>query len=149
VPDRLRDLGPQLRLGRAPDGRRVFCQSAVHVRGDAQRDPRRFFVARNSVRVAEGGYGITSYTSKGAAIAGNRVTGRGEWGIGLGPDFLGGAPTEGAQVLLNDVEAVRASVAPIFLGPYSTSCRVVGHDTAATVLDQGTANVVLELPGAH
>jgi hypothetical protein len=78
----------------------------------------------------------------------NEFTGLGLAGICIGIDNWPGlwAPCTNWFMIGNDMTNFQADMAPIWLGPGSSNCYVIGRNTAETVLDEGTDNCIWELP---
>ncbi|KON27610.1 hypothetical protein AC481_04315 [miscellaneous Crenarchaeota group archaeon SMTZ-80] len=78
----------------------------------------------------------------------NEFTGLGLAGICIGIDDWPGlwAPCTNWFMIGNDMTNFQADMAPIWLGPGSSNCYVIGRNTANTVLDEGTDNHIWDLP---
>lgn len=84
--------------------------------------------------------GIFSYFVDNAQVTNNRITGRGDAGIWVEPF---GTPATGWLLLGNNLNGFTAELAPIYLGPGTTNCTVVGGNTRENVLDEGTDNILV------
>lgn len=84
--------------------------------------------------------GIFSYFVDNAQVTNNRITGRGVAGIWVEPF---GTPATNWLLLGNNLNGFTAELAPIYLGPGTTSCTVVGGNIRGNVLDEGTDNILV------
>jgi hypothetical protein len=90
-------------------------------------------------------YGFWVHNTK---VIFNKFIGAGEAGICIGIDEWPGfwAPCTNWLILGNNVRNFQAYTAPIWLGPGSSNCFVIGRNTAETVVDEGTDNTIINLP---
>ncbi len=101
-------------------------------------------VADNSIILDNSQYGgVGMLFAQDTVVLGNRISGTGLAGIYMG---VSGDTVTGSLLVGNDVQRVEALVAPIWLGPGTSGCIVIGHYTADDVLDEGTGNILL---GVH
>lgn len=84
--------------------------------------------------------GIFSYFVENAQVTNNRITGRGVASIWVEPF---GTPATGWLLQGNNLNAFAAELAPIYLGPGTSNCIVVGGNTRENVFDEGTGNILV------
>ncbi len=92
--------------------------------------------------------GIGEYYAQDVRVLDNCISGTGLAGIYLGTDLTGddaAGAVSGWQIIGNDVSHVNASVAPIWLGPGTSDCTVIGGALKTTVLNQGTGNTLINV----
>ena len=98
--------------------------------------------------------GIGEYYAQDVYVLDNRISGTGWCGIYLGTALVGDdAPgsVSGWHIIGNDVRCVAAQAAPIYLGPGTTDCTVIGGPRPTYVLNEGTDNTLIDatdLPAA-
>ena len=83
-----------------------------------------------------------------ALVAHNMVSGSGLAGICIGCSFFGDTAKNsdtGWQIIGNDVSGMTASEAPIWLGPGTTDCTVIGGRAPTQVLDEGSGNTLINV----
>ena len=85
--------------------------------------------------------GIWGYGAQDVLILNNKISGTGFAGIYTGWDEWETA--NNWTLLGNNVQNVDALVAPIWLGPGTSNCTVVGGNTKEIVRDDGTDNIVV------
>lgn len=84
--------------------------------------------------------GIWGYSAQDVVVTNNVIEGTGLAGIYTGVDW---EPVSGWTILGNNVQNVDADVAPIWLGPGTSNCTVVGGSSESNVWDQGTDNILV------
>jgi hypothetical protein len=84
--------------------------------------------------------GVFGYGTQDVVVRNNRIRGTGIAAIYLG---AWGDPCSNWLILGNNVEHVDAWIAPIWLGPGSSGCIVIGGSTKAIVFDEGTDNLIV------
>lgn len=84
--------------------------------------------------------GIFSYFVDSAQVTNNRISGRGVAGIWVEPY---GTPANGWLLQGNNLNTFDAELAPIYLGPDTSNCTVVGGNTPGNVFDEGTNNIIV------
>ena len=106
-------------------------------------------IYRNNIIMEEDSFaGIYGFWVHDVQIICNELTGLGLAGICIGIDDWPGlwAPCTNWFMIGNDVTNFQADMAPIWLGPGSSNCYVIGRNTGETVLDEGTDNHIWDLP---
>lgn len=81
-----------------------------------------------------------SFGAQDVVVLNNRISGSGLSGICMG---VFGDVSAGWVLVGNNVQNVNAFVAPIWLGPGSSGCTVVGGSTKRNVLDEGINNRIV------
>jgi hypothetical protein len=79
-------------------------------------------------------------------VTNNRISGNGLAGIymgAMGDIAIYGDLVDSCTLKGNNVNAVVAYVAPIWLGEGASNCTVVGGNSKKNVFDQGTGNVLV------
>jgi hypothetical protein len=93
--------------------------------------------------------GIYGWGIQDALVKNNTIVGSGLAGITAGscPDGSSGCDDNdcsGWKIIGNNLEKLDAEVAPIWLGPGSSDCLVVGDGNPTLVLDEGTNNILIK-----
>jgi hypothetical protein len=100
-------------------------------------------VAFNTITLEDTqGAGIVGIGAQKASALSNNITGSGLAGITTG---IAGDTVTGWLILRNNVEGVTALVAPVWLGPGTNHCTVVGDGHTTLVLDEGTDNKLINV----
>jgi len=106
-------------------------------------------VADNTIILdAANSAGIFGYNSRNAIIRDNAISGVGPLGIYAGTSCDPGSGCDevtGWLILSNNVQKMTAASAPIWLGPGTSHCTVVGTNLQTTVQDDGTGNVLIDV----
>jgi hypothetical protein len=106
-------------------------------------------VAHNDIVLSDTQYGgIDGDCVAGAEVCDNTISGSGFAGICMGSSLYGDTAygsDSGWQIIGNDVSHLIASVAPIWLGPGTLDCTVIGGPRPTEVLDQGVGNILINV----
>ena len=106
-------------------------------------------VAHNNIVLGDTQYGgIDGDCVAGALVWDNVISGSGLAGICMGSSLYGDTAygsDSGWQIIGNDVSHLTASVAPIWLGPGTLDCTVIGGPRPTEVLDQGVGNTLINV----
>jgi hypothetical protein len=92
--------------------------------------------------------GIGEVDAQDIQVLNNRISGTGLAGIYLGIPLLGDdspGSVSGWKIIGNNVGGVTALVAPIWLGPGTIGCTVIGGCAPTRVLDEGTDNHLINV----
>lgn len=87
-------------------------------------------------------FGIVSMATKDTVVTNNHIKGSGFAGILTGV----WGPNDRWKIINNNVQNLEVVIAPIWLGPGTSNCHVIGQNTAETVLDEGIDNLIINLP---
>ena len=83
--------------------------------------------------------GIFSYFVDNLQVTNNKISGSGWAGIWVEPF---GTPASGCLLLGNNLNGFAAELAPIYLGPGTSGCTVVGGNHLENVFDEGADNIL-------
>jgi hypothetical protein len=99
-----------------------------------------FNVHKNVFKTRESGTAISSNNNMDAKIWNNKFIGTGDYGIQV--EGNADAYAENIGILNNNFQLSDYTIAGVYLGPYSTRCKVVGVATD-DVIDNGLNNVII------
>jgi hypothetical protein len=98
-------------------------------------------ISHNKISLDDTTYGgIFGMGVQNSVVSNNTLLGAGPTGIYLG---ISGDPVGGCTLLGNNVQNLDAYIAPIWLGPGTSNCKVVGGSNKTNVWDQGFDNILV------
>jgi hypothetical protein len=104
--------------------------------------PQLFDIKDNVFKTGDEGMAIQSLNSKDATIWNNRFFGTGSIGVMIDGDAATGTYAENARLFYNNFVNSKYSDATVYLGEFSSNCKVTGVKTDQ-VVDEGVNNLII------